>query len=129
MVEARPLAARATRAGRRTAAAPVRCAAEEAAAAAGAAAPGLRRRALLSAGLALSAAAAAQPALPAHANRLLSAEWEVVDLPLEKDVLLLDIAFTGSDPTHGGCWRLLWMAVGAPPPHHSGPLAAALAAA
>lgn len=102
MVEARPLAARAPRAGRRTAAAPVRCAAEEAAAAS-AAAPGLGRRALLSAGLALSAAAAAQPALPAHANRLLSAEWEVVDLPVDKDVLLLDIAFTGSDPNHGGC--------------------------
>ncbi|PRW61576.1 Photosystem II stability assembly factor chloroplastic [Chlorella sorokiniana] len=100
VAEARPLAARATRAGRRMAVAPVRCTAEEQAAAA-AAAPGLGRRALLSAGLALSAAAAAQPALPAHANRLLSAEWEVVDLPVEKDVLLLDIAFTGSDPNHG----------------------------
>ena len=117
VVEARPLAARATRTGRRTAAAPVRCSAEEQQAAV-AAAPGLGRRALLSAGLALSAASAVQPALPAHANRPLSAEWEVVDLPLEKDVLLLDIAFTGSDPNHGGCAgaRLTWLhssAVGA----------------
>lgn len=104
VAEARPLAARATRTGRRTAAAPVRCSAEEQQAAV-AAAPGLGRRALLSAGLALSAASAVQPALPAHANRPLSAEWEVVDLPVEKDVLLLDIAFTGSDPNHGGWVR------------------------
>ena len=85
------------------AAAAPRCeAAPEQPAAAGAApAMQLGRRSLLGAGLALGAAAAAQPALPAHANRPLSAEWEVVDLPIEKDVLLLDIAFTGSDPLHG----------------------------
>ncbi|KAL4419318.1 hypothetical protein ABPG77_006006 [Micractinium sp. CCAP 211/92] len=96
--EARPLAARRSRRSSAAAAPVVRCQAEQAAEPA---APALGRRTLLSAGLALSAAAAAQPALPAHANRPLSAEWEVVDLPIEKDVLLLDIAFTGTDPNHG----------------------------
>ena len=85
---------------------PARCSIAEAAAAAAAAPPPpppavLRRRTLLGAGLALGAAAGVQPSLPAHANRLLSAEWEVVELPIDKDVLLLDIAFTGSDPLHG----------------------------
>lgn len=61
----------------------------------------LGRRTLLGASFALGAAAAVQPSLPAHANRPLSAEWEVVDLPIEKDVLLLDVAFTGTEPNHG----------------------------
>lgn len=65
-------------------------------------APGVSRRTLLGAGLALGSAAAAQPTLPALANRPLSPEWEVVDLPIEKDILLLDVAFTGTDPNHGG---------------------------
>lgn len=100
-VEART-AARVGRAGQRQLVAAVRCqAAPEQSAAT--AAPQLGRRTLLSAGLALGAATAAQPALPAHANRPLSPEWEVVELPIEKDVLLLDIAFTGSDPNHGRC--------------------------
>ena len=86
----------------------VRCQAQQpaAAAAADAAAPagaGLGRRSVLSAGLALGAAAAVQPSLPAHANRPLSAEWEIVDLPIDREVLLLDIAFTGTDPNHGAC--------------------------
>jgi hypothetical protein len=75
----------------------VRCQAQQPAAST----PGLGRRNLLSAGLALGAAAAVQPSLPAQANRPLSAEWEVVELPIEKDVLLLDIAFTGTDANHG----------------------------
>lgn len=104
MCEVRPLAARRSRRSS-VAAALVRCQAEQAAEPA---APALGRRTLLSAGLALGAAAAAQPALPAHANRPLSAEWEVVDLPIEKDVLLLDIAFTGSDPNHGGWGAAAW---------------------
>jgi hypothetical protein len=79
----------------------VRCQAEQQSAAAPPP-PALARRTLLSAGLALGAASAVQPSLPAHANRVLSSEWEVVELPIEKDILLLDIAFTGSDPNHGG---------------------------
>jgi photosystem II stability/assembly factor-like uncharacterized protein len=59
------------------------------------------RRAMLTAGLALGAAAA-QPALPALANnRLLSPDWELVDLPVDKGVVLLDVGFTGTDPMHG----------------------------
>lgn len=72
-----------------------------------AAAPAANRRAMLSAGLALSAAsllpAAAPPA--AQANRLLSAEWELVDLPLEPGVVILDVGFTGTDPDHGALCR------------------------
>ncbi|KAI3432377.1 hypothetical protein D9Q98_003934 [Chlorella vulgaris] len=75
----------------------VRCQAQQPAAST----PGLGRRNLLRTGLALGAAAAVQPSLPAQANRPLSAEWEVVELPIEKDVLLLDIAFTGTDANHG----------------------------
>lgn len=59
------------------------------------------RRGVLTAGLAMSAAAAIQPSLPAKANLLLSPEWEQVELPLEEGVVLLDIGFTGSDPNHG----------------------------
>lgn len=63
------------------------------------------RRAVLSAGLALSAAAGVQlpTALPAKANHILSPDWEVVDLPVEKEIVLLDVGFTGTDPNHGGC--------------------------
>jgi hypothetical protein len=56
-------------------------------------------------GLALSAAAgllplaAPQPALAN--NKVLSADWEKVDLPVDKGVVLLDIGFTGTDPNHG----------------------------
>lgn len=68
---------------------------------------GLRRREVLSGALAAAAVAtAAQPALPlpAKANRVLSSDWEVVDLPVEKGVVLLDVGFTGTDPNHGGWW-------------------------
>lgn len=99
------LAAAFVEAGRVSRAAPrtatpkvVRCQAKQSAAAPS---PAVARRTLLSAGLALGAATAVQPSLPAHANRVLSSEWEVVELPIEKDILLLDIAFTGSDPNHG----------------------------
>lgn len=64
----------------------------------------LNRRSVLGGALSLAAASAVQlPALPAKANRVLSSEWELVDLPVEKGVVLLDIGFTGSDPNHGGC--------------------------
>lgn len=59
------------------------------------------RRGVLSAGLALSAAAAVQPTLPAQANRVLSGDWQVVDLPVDKAIVLLDVGFTGTDPNHG----------------------------
>lgn len=59
------------------------------------------RRALLSTGVALGAATTMQPVLPAQANRLLSGDWELVNLPLDPGVVLLDIGFTGSDPNHG----------------------------
>lgn len=62
---------------------------------------------MLSGALAAAAVAtAAQPALPlpAKANRVLSSDWEVVDLPVEKGVVLLDVGFTGTDPNHGGWW-------------------------
>ena len=61
----------------------------------------LPRRSVLGGALAAAAAVAAQPALPACANRVLSPEWEVVDLPVEKGVVLLDVGFTGTDPNHG----------------------------
>ncbi len=58
---------------------------------------------LLSGSLALAAAAAtAAPAPPAAAaSRLLSSDWELVELPIDKGVVLLDVGFTGSDPLHG----------------------------
>ena len=58
---------------------------------------------MLGGALSLAAATTLQQALPlpATANRLLSPEWEVVDLPVEKGVVLLDIGFTGTDPNHG----------------------------
>ena len=49
----------------------------------------------------LSAAAiAAMPAGPAKAEEV-SKFWEIVDLPLEPGVILLDIAFVPDDPKHG----------------------------
>ena len=59
------------------------------------------RRGVLSAGLAIASLAQLQNSLPAYANRLISPEWEMVDLPVAKEVVLLDIGFTGSDPNHG----------------------------
>ena len=32
---------------------------------------------------------------------MLSSDWELIDLPIDKGVVLLDIGFTGSDPNHG----------------------------
>jgi len=63
----------------------------------------LNRRAVLGAGAAIGAAsvfpfAAPQPAL---ANKVLSSDWELVDLPVDKGVVLLDIGFCGDDPKHG----------------------------
>lgn len=63
----------------------------------------LARRGLLGAGALLSATASlggiSVPA--AQANRLLSEDWELVDLPIDAAIVLLDIGFTGSDPNHG----------------------------
>ncbi|KAG2502060.1 hypothetical protein HYH03_000554 [Edaphochlamys debaryana] len=62
---------------------------------------GLNRRALLSAGLAAAAVTAlplSAPA-PARANKLLSTDWELVELPVSKGTVLLDIGFT--DDKHG----------------------------
>lgn len=55
---------------------------------------------MLGAGAALTAATFG-PTAPASADRLLSDDWEQVDLPLDKGIVLLDIGFTGSDPNHG----------------------------
>jgi len=49
--------------------------------------------------LALASAAALQSNLPAEA-RVLSSDWEKVDLPVDPGVVLLDIGFT--DDKHGG---------------------------
>mmetsp|Transcript_25154 Transcript_25154/g.63824 ORF Transcript_25154/g.63824 Transcript_25154/m.63824 type:complete len:405 (-) Transcript_25154:716-1930(-) len=62
------------------------------------------RRDLLSTGAAIATSSALSPLIltkPALANKPISSEWELVDLPLEKGVVLLDIGFTGSDPNHG----------------------------
>jgi photosystem II stability/assembly factor-like uncharacterized protein len=40
-----------------------------------------------------------QPAFAA--NKVLSSDWEKVDLPVDKGVVMLDIGFTGTDPNHG----------------------------
>lgn len=60
-----------------------------------------KRRDVLNAGMLLTAGAAMLPTLPANANRLLSSDWEIVDLPIDSGVVLLDVGFTGSDPNHG----------------------------
>lgn len=58
------------------------------------------RRAFLAAGT--TAALVGLPQSTAAANlSIASDEWEVVDLPVEDGVVLLDIAFTGDDPKHG----------------------------
>ncbi|KXZ52071.1 hypothetical protein GPECTOR_10g1094 [Gonium pectorale] len=63
-------------------------------------ADGLTRRAVLGAGLATATSLALSSApSPALANQLLSSEWEIVDLPVDKGVVLLDIGFT--DDKHG----------------------------
>lgn len=36
-----------------------------------------------------------------YAGQVISSEWELVPLPLDKGVVLLDIAFTETDPNHG----------------------------
>ncbi|MEW5306682.1 MAG: hypothetical protein WDW36_009132 [Sanguina aurantia] len=63
----------------------------------------IQRRTVLGAGLAVTAATSLPLAAPpaAKANKILSADWEQVDLPLDKGVVLLDMAFTGTDPSHG----------------------------
>eukprot|EP00879_Flechtneria_rotunda_P015382 GHRR01016081.1.p1 GENE.GHRR01016081.1~~GHRR01016081.1.p1 ORF type:complete len:413 (+),score=126.39 GHRR01016081.1:306-1544(+) len=72
-------------------------------AAAGSDATDLTRRAVLSSSMALGAATMLPAVMPqsAMANTVLSGDWEQVDLPVEKGVVLLDIGFTGSDPDHG----------------------------
>lgn len=37
----------------------------------------------------------------ARANRVLSATWEQVDLPISNEIVLLDVGFTESNPKHG----------------------------
>jgi hypothetical protein len=64
----------------------------------------LSRRQLISSSIALSAAASLVPLAapqPALANKVLSGDWEKVDLPVDKGVVMLDIGFTGTDPNHG----------------------------
>lgn len=58
------------------------------------------RRSVIKTGL-LAAGVGMMPQWPAQANRLLSSEWELVDLPVDKGVVLLDVGFTGTDPNHG----------------------------
>ena len=41
------------------------------------------------------------PAMPAKANRLLSSDWEIINVPVDEGVVFLDVAFTGTDPLHG----------------------------
>ncbi|KAJ9520220.1 hypothetical protein QJQ45_030172 [Haematococcus lacustris] len=61
------------------------------------------RRGLLGATAALMASTALPLASvpPALANKVLSPDWELVELPLDKGVVLLDITFTTTDPNHG----------------------------
>jgi len=58
------------------------------------------RRQLLGAGLSLAAAVQLRTANSADAL-VVSKEWEKVNLPVDPGVVLLDIAFTGTDPNHG----------------------------
>lgn len=60
----------------------------------------LDRRAVLGMGLSLAAASQFQLAAPASA-KVVSSEWEQVELPIDKAIVLLDIGFTGDDPNHG----------------------------
>lgn len=66
-------------------------------------APPQTRRALLSAAGAAALGAAALPlaaALPASAE-VVAAQWERVELPVDKDVILLDLAFVPDEPNRG----------------------------
>lgn len=58
---------------------------------------------MLSSAVALGAATVLPYAAPfaAKANKVLSSDWEEVELPVDKGVVLLDIGFTGTDPNHG----------------------------
>eukprot|EP00889_Picochlorum_renovo_P001160 jgi/Picre1/28190/NNA_003596.t1 len=59
------------------------------------------RRGLLQSGMLVAGASLMMPSLPAKANRLVSSDWELVDLPVQPGVVLLDAGFTGTDPNHG----------------------------
>lgn len=61
----------------------------------------LSRRTVLGASLAVTAASQLQFPQQAAAGKVVSREWEQVDLPLDPAIVLLDIGFTGSDPNHG----------------------------
>ena len=62
---------------------------------------GISRRAAIGGSIALASVAALQSSLPAEA-RVVSSDWEKVDLPVDPGVVLLDIGFT--DEKHGeGC--------------------------
>lgn len=58
------------------------------------------RRGLLATGSA-TALSLVTPTADAADYSVNSSEWEAVSLPIEDGVVLLDIAFTGSDPKHG----------------------------
>ncbi|KAK9918448.1 hypothetical protein WJX75_004173 [Coccomyxa subellipsoidea] len=59
---------------------------------------GISRRAAIGGSIALASVAALQSSLPAEA-RVVSSDWEKVDLPVDPGVVLLDIGFT--DEKHG----------------------------
>ncbi|KAK9846585.1 hypothetical protein WJX81_007154 [Elliptochloris bilobata] len=60
------------------------------------------RRSVLSAGAALAASSLLQVAAPQGAGaKVVSSDWELVKLPLDPGVVLLDIGFTDTDPNHG----------------------------
>mmetsp|Transcript_18427 Transcript_18427/g.39606 ORF Transcript_18427/g.39606 Transcript_18427/m.39606 type:complete len:407 (-) Transcript_18427:753-1973(-) len=64
----------------------------------------LNRRTVLGASIAAAASTAlplAAPRLAFANNKVISSDWELVNLPVEKGVVLLDLAFTESDPNHG----------------------------
>jgi hypothetical protein len=61
---------------------------------------GISRRAAIGGSIALASVAALQSSLPAEA-RVVSSDWEKVDLPVDPGVVLLDIGFT--DEKHGEC--------------------------
>jgi len=52
-------------------------------------------------GRALSLPRFGKPSAPPLGPNAISPEWEVVDLPVEDDVVLLDIAFVPDEPGHG----------------------------
>lgn len=65
--------------------------------------PSLNRRTLLGASLSIAGASALPLALapPAEASKILSSDWELVDLPVPNEVVMLDIGFTGDNADHG----------------------------